>query len=93
MNRRRTASALIGLAAAAAALWIYASRAVLPRSGPPAPVPIQDGKTIDFSGGSPVVKDGAADRDSLERTVREMDAASRNVTFPAEPTPTPTPTR
>lgn len=90
MNRRRTASVLVGLAAAAAALWIYLSRAAPFHHAPPAPVPIQDGKTIDFSSGSPVVKDSAADKASLDRTVREMDAASSTVTFKAEPTPTPT---
>jgi len=87
LNRRRTASALIALAAAAAALWIYHSRTAAARR---APVPIQDGKTIDFSSGSPVVKDSAADKASLDRTVSEMDAASRTVTFSGEPTPTPT---
>jgi hypothetical protein len=89
LNRRRIASVLIGLAAAAAALWIYLSRAAPSRHAAPAPVPIQDGKTIDFSSGSPVVKDSAADKASLDRTVQEMDAASRTVTFSAAPTPTP----
>jgi hypothetical protein len=87
LNRRRIAYVLIGAAAAGAALWIYLSPAVLGRRGPPAPVPIQDGKTIDFSGGSPRVKDSASDRAALDRTVEEMDAASRTVTFTPEPTP------
>jgi hypothetical protein len=87
LNRRRIASILIGAAAAAAALWIYASRAGRAHRGPPVPVPIQDGKTIDFSNGSPVVRDSAADKDALDRAVREMDAASKTVTFSAEPTP------
>lgn len=87
LNKRRIASILIGAAAAAAALWFYASRAGGGRRGPPVPVPIQDGKTIDFSNGSPVVTDSAADKAAMDRTVKEMDAASKTVTFSADPPP------
>jgi hypothetical protein len=51
-------------------------------------VPIQDGKTIDFSGGSPVVRDDPANRAKMDAALKEIDAAARTVTFPAEPTPT-----
>ena len=61
-----------------------------PRKGPPrgaAPVPIQDGKTIDFSNGSPVLANGAADKAALDAGVRAIDEATRNITIPAQPTP------
>ncbi len=48
---------------------------------PSAPVPIQDGKTLDFSSGNAVVKDSPADKAALERSVAEMDRAVGNVTF------------
>jgi hypothetical protein len=50
-------------------------------------VPIQDGKTIDFSGGSAVVRESAADKAATDDAVRAMDAASKDVSFPAEPAP------
>lgn len=56
----------------------------------PKPVAIEDGKTIDFSSGKPVVKDDAADRAALEKAKREMDEAAANVTFaPTKPPPPP----
>jgi hypothetical protein len=83
LKRRRAKSLLIATAATAAALWAYASQ---PRSPvrSPAVVPIQDGKTIDFSSGAPVIKDSAADKAVLDASVKEMDAASKDVTFPAD---------
>ena len=89
LNRRRIASLAIAAAATAAALWIYLSHGHRAHRGPAEPVPIQDGKTIDFSGGSPVVKDDPANRAKMDAALKEIDAASRTVTFPAEPTPTP----
>ena len=73
-------------ATTAAALWAYGFQ---PRRAHPFPalVPIQDGKTIDFSDGSPAVKDGPADRAAIDAAVKDMDAASRDVSFPAEPPP------
>jgi hypothetical protein len=50
-------------------------------------IPIQDGKTIDFSGGTPVVRDGASDKAAIDAAVKEIDAASRDVSFPADPAP------
>ena len=66
-------------------VWMQnrATKPVAPKSN----VTIQDGKTIDFSSGRPVVKDDAQEKIALARAVAEMDAAARNVTF--EPT-TPT---
>jgi hypothetical protein len=64
------------------------------KPGYPAPVvPIQDGATIDFSIGTPVVRSGGADTEALERSLQEMAKATKNVTFPpaqkatAEPAP------
>ena len=86
MNARRAISLLVSAAATAAALWAYGSQPRSAHSGP-AFVPIQDGKTIDFSDGSPAVKDGAADRAAIDAAVKDMDAASRDVSFPAQPPP------
>ena len=66
--------------------------------GPKPDVAIQDGKTIDFSSGRPVVKDDAKQKAALEKSLKEMDAAAAGVTFapkppvekkPAEPSPAP----
>ncbi len=85
MDRRRAASLAIAAAVTAAALWAYASQ---PRQGPFGPVvPLQDGKTVDFSGGRPVIRDGAADKAAMDAAVREMDEAGKAVTFPADPPP------
>jgi hypothetical protein len=70
----------ISAAASAAALWAYASQ---PRHAPF--VPIADGETIDFSGGSPVVSQTAADKAAMDKAEKEMDAAAKDVTF--QPTP------
>jgi hypothetical protein len=87
VKKRRIPSVLLGAAAAAAALWLYASHGGRPRGAPEA-VPIQDGRTIDFSNGSPVVRDGAADKAAMDAALRQMDAATKDVTFKADPTPT-----
>jgi S-formylglutathione hydrolase FrmB len=81
---RRTASVLIAAAATAAVIWAYASHG---RPDRPSPVPIQDGKTLDFSNGSPQVADNAADKAALDKGVREIDEATKNITFSAQPTP------
>jgi hypothetical protein len=83
LSNPRVIPFLIGAAATAAALWTYASQPSL-AGARPAVVAIQDGKTIDFSNGSPAVKDGPADRAAMDKAVREMDEASKDVTFPAE---------
>jgi len=57
------------------------TRAAQPPAKPKPEVPIQDGKTIDFSSGVPVVKDDAKEKAALERSLKEMDEAARNVTF------------
>jgi hypothetical protein len=50
--------------------------------GSPLPeVAIQDGKTIDFSSGKPVVKNSPAEQAIIDEAVKEMDAATKDVTF------------
>lgn len=62
---------------------------------PKAEVAIQDGKTIDFSSGVAVVKDDAKQKAVIDKSVKEMDSAAKDVTFgpplqkKAEPTPAP----
>ncbi|MFZ9683193.1 MAG: hypothetical protein ACO3DQ_08325 [Cephaloticoccus sp.] len=55
---------------------------------PPPVVPLEDGKTIDFSQGRAEVRDEAADRAASEKAKREMDEATADVTFaPTKPAP------
>jgi phage baseplate assembly protein gpV len=89
VSPRRIASVLVAAAATAAAFWAYGSHLRGARPAPPAAVPIQDGRTINFSDGSPVVADSAADKRALDAGVKAIDEATRDVTFPAEVTPTP----
>jgi hypothetical protein len=90
VNPRRITTVLVAAAVTAAVLWAYGARRGAGGPAAPAPVPIQDGRTINFSGGSPVVANGAADKAALDAGVNRIDDAARNVTFPAEVTPTPT---
>lgn len=59
---------------------------------PPAPTakPVDlekhDAKTIDFSSGKPVVKDSPEDRAALEAGLKDIEEATRNVTFEAQKT-------
>jgi hypothetical protein len=74
----------------------------VPRMAPPRPlaqqleVPIQDQATIDFSYGAPMVKSGGADAEAMERSLREMNAALKDLSVgpdgkksPVPSTPTP----
>lgn len=66
-----------------------------PFTPPPVVVPgtrpavrIQDGKTIDFSSGKPVVKDSGEEKTIIDAAVKEMDEAAKNVRFsPTTPGP------
>jgi hypothetical protein len=89
VSQRRIASVLVAVAATVALLWAYGLRLGGGRAAPPSPVPIQDAKTINFSNGSPVVGNSAADKAALDAGVKEIDDATRNITFPAQATPTP----
>ncbi len=56
------------------------------------PVAIQDHVTLDFSSGIVRQSDTAADQAALDAALKEMDEATKNVTFPAAPaTPPPPP--
>lgn len=54
----------------------------------PAPEPLDltkhEAKTIDFSGGKPVVKDTPEDRAALQAGLKDIEEATRDVTFKAE---------
>jgi hypothetical protein len=84
VNRTRATPLVLAAAVTAIALWVYASQPRTAARGA-ALVPIRDGTTIDFSGGSASVRDSAADRAALDAAVKDMDAASKDVTFPATP--------
>lgn len=45
-------------------------------------VPIVDGMTIDFSSGTAVTRDTAADRAAMAAALAEMEAATADVTLP-----------
>lgn len=48
----------------------------------PAPVvPIEDGKTIDFSSGVPIVRDVDKERAIIRSSLKEIEAANEGVTF------------
>jgi phosphoglycolate phosphatase-like HAD superfamily hydrolase len=89
VSTRRIASVLAAAGVTAAVLWMYGTRGSGGHPAQPSPVPIQDGKTINFSNGSPVVGDSAADKAALDAGVKAIDAATRDITFPAQVTPTP----
>jgi len=58
-----------------------------------APVPPEvdlakhEGQTIDFSSGKPVVRDSPADQAALKQGLREIEEATKDVTFPAPKSP------
>jgi hypothetical protein len=84
LNKRRAVTLLISAAVTAAALWAYGFRMRRePTTAPRPQVAIQDGKTIDFSNGTAVVKDTPADKAAMDAAVKAMDAAASTVTFPA----------
>jgi len=72
-----------------AARWLRLPARFPPRDHPTAPpqpeVAIQDGKTIDFSSGRAVVKDDAKQKTLIEKSVREMADAAKDVTFGPAP--------
>ena len=82
----------VAVAVLSAGALLLAWRKMAERHARPKPeVAIQDGKTLDFSSGKPVVKDTAKEKAAIEKAVREMDEAAKGVTFgsppakPAEP--------
>lgn len=61
---------------------VMASRPRSPLAPPE--VPIQNGTTIDFSTGSPVIRSQGADKEALDRALREMADAVKDVSFGPE---------
>jgi hypothetical protein len=49
----------------------------------PPEIPIQNGATLDFSIGAPVVRSGGADDAALNKALKEMEEATKNIEFPA----------
>lgn len=45
-------------------------------------LPIQERATIDYSIGAPVVRSGGKDEEALEKALKEMTEATKDVTFP-----------
>jgi hypothetical protein len=82
LSHRLKVFVLVVATAAVAAVVAHGLRARRPPN--PAPIAIQDGKTIDFSGGTAVIKDSPADKAALDSTVKAMDEAAKTVTFPAD---------
>ena len=57
-----------------------------PAPANPAYVAIEEGKTIDFSSGTPDVRNTATDHAALASALAEMEAATDDFTFPPSPT-------
>jgi hypothetical protein len=83
---------------AAAFAWLFATRHSLAgdasplsartdKAAPSPEVAIQDGKTIDFSTGKPVVKNSADEKAIIDAAVKEMDAAAKDVSFAPNSSP------
>jgi zona occludens toxin (predicted ATPase) len=88
IDRRAKLHAVPAAPAPTAAQTPTGPSAVLPPPAPAAPVvasPVDltqhDSQTIDFSSGSPVVKDTAEDRAALEQAKKDMAEAVKGVTF------------
>jgi hypothetical protein len=80
--------ALILLVATAMVVGALAFRHFKPAGKINPPVDIQEGKTIDFSSGKPVVKDSEKEKAIIDAAVKEMDEATKGITFdpaPAQP--------
>ncbi|MFI5337840.1 MAG: hypothetical protein ACHQ5A_13715 [Opitutales bacterium] len=100
MRRSKELMILLAILVAAmvAVLWYVNDRRARMRAAPPVahnePVDLtkHDGQTIDFSSGRPVVKDNPADKAALDAGLKDIDAATANVTFePPKKTPEPPP--
>jgi hypothetical protein len=50
--------------------------------------PIQDRATIDFSIGAPVVRSGGSDAEVLDKALRQMEEATKTISFPPSAAPT-----
>lgn len=83
-------------------LWYVIDRRAKNRAAPPAPAHVRypepppaepvdlaktDGKTIDFSSGQAVVKDSAEDQAAIAAALKDIEEASKGVTFAPRPAP------
>lgn len=91
---------VLAVALASAVAWLLVTKHPLSgnaaqisaRADKAAPLPeveIQDGKTIDFSTGKPVVKNSAEEQAIIDAAVKEMDAAAKDVSFGPTASPAP----
>jgi uncharacterized protein HemX len=81
MKTRILWAVLAALGIAATLAFVVQRRAVQTKPE----IAIQDGKTIDFSSGRPVVKDSAAEKAALEKAVKEMEEAAKGVILTSPP--------
>lgn len=81
MKTRILWAVLAALGIAATLAFVMQRRAVQTKPE----IAIQDGKTIDFSSGRPVVKDSAAEKAALEKAVKEMEEAAKGVILTSPP--------
>ena len=94
LTRRLLLLALL-TALAFALAWLKIRRVVSTSAAPapateqPVEIPIEEGKTIDFSSGQPQVRNEAADRAALEKALAEIKAAEAEVVLPPRPSPQP----
>lgn len=79
--KTRAIGLLIAAGLVALGLWSVSRRNQRHARSPKPEVTIQDGKTIDFSSGKPVVKDDAKEQKAIASSVAVMDEATKNVTF------------
>jgi hypothetical protein len=79
--RRHLLALILIVAGIALGLWWSRSHRATPSGPPPQPVRIEDKKTIDFSSGKPVVRDSHEDQAVIDKAVKEMDAATKDITF------------
>ena len=63
------------------AAYVWMQRRATQSSGPKPEVSVQDGNTIDFSTGKPVAMDDAKQKAALEKSLKEMAAATAGVKF------------
>lgn len=80
---------LLAIALIATGLWLTSHRR--PMRARPAEVTIQDGKTIDFSSGKPVIKADAEEKAKIQQGVDAINSATANVTFAPAAVPHPAP--
>ncbi len=73
---------LLALLLGAMGAFVWMQWRTTKAKAPKPSVAIQDGKTIDFSSGVPLIKDDAKQKAALEKSLKEMEAAAAHITFP-----------